>query len=93
MRAFKLGGGLGAGLQHLYALVIFHDAKTMQDVLAHGWGVTGKAEAAAKVGEAGDSGVMVVTLPGMSIYRFTQNGAAVGGAIDGAKVWKDEELN
>lgn len=93
MRALKLGGGLGVGIQDVRAVVVFHDAKVMADVLNHGWGVTGKAEAAAKVDDSGGAGAVVITLPGMSIYRMTQNGAMVGGAIEGAKVWKDEELN
>jgi hypothetical protein len=29
----------------------------------------------------------------MSIYRFTENGAMLGGAIEGAKIWMDKELN
>jgi lipid-binding SYLF domain-containing protein len=93
MRALKLGGGLGAGISDIYAVAVFHDAKTMNDVLRDGWSVTGKAEASAKVDDAGDSGVIVVTLPGMSIYRFTENGVMLGGAIEGAKVWPDKELN
>lgn len=93
MRALKLGGGLGVGIQDVRGVVVFHDAKVMQQVLDHGWGVTGKAEAAAKAGDSGGAGSVVITLPGMSIYRFTEKGAMVGGAIEGAKIWKDEELN
>ena len=93
MRALKLGGGLGVGVQDVRAIVVFHDAKVMDDVLDHGWGVTGKAEAAAKVDDKGNAGSVVITLPGMSIYRFTQQGVQVGGAVEGAKVWKDTELN
>lgn len=93
MRVLKLGGGLGVGAEGIRAVVVFHDRQTMLDLLDHGWGVTGRAEAAAKVGETGDSGAVVITLPGMSIYRFTQNGAMLGGAIEGTKVWKDKDLN
>ncbi|MBI1370979.1 MAG: hypothetical protein GC162_20285 [Planctomycetes bacterium] len=93
MRALKLGAGLGAGAQTVRVIVVFHDAKTMNDILDHGWSLTGRAEAAAKVGDVGDSGAVVIALPGMSIYRFTQTGAMAGGAIEGAKVWKDDELN
>jgi lipid-binding SYLF domain-containing protein len=93
MKAFKLGGGLGAGVADIRAVVVFHDSKTMYDVMEKGWGVTGKGSAAAKVGDQGAAGDTVVTLPGMSIYRFTENGVLLGGAIEGAKVWKDDELN
>ena len=93
MKALKLGGGLGAGVQSVNAVVVFHDSKTMYDVLRDGWGVTGKVDAAAKIGESGDAGAVVITLPGMSIYRFTNNGVMLGGAIEGTKVWPDKELN
>lgn len=96
MRALKLGGGLGAGIEDVYAIVVFTDPTVMRDMMQNGWGVTGKVKAAAKlndVGEVGDSGAVVITLPGMSIYRFTKNGAMVGGAIEGTKVWPDKELN
>ena len=93
MRALKLGGGLGAGITDVRAIVVFHDAAVMRDFVESGWGVTGRADAAAKVGEAGGAGGMVITLPGMTIYRFTENGVMLGGAIEGVKIWKDEELN
>lgn len=93
MRALKLGGGLGVGAEGVRAIVVFHDAKTMNDVINKGWGLTGKAEAAAKAGESGGSGAAVITLPGMSIYRFTGNGVMLSGAIEGVKLWKDEEIN
>lgn len=93
MRVFKLGGGLGVGAADVRAVVVFHDSKTMYDVIENGWGVTGKGTAAATVGDEGAAGDAVVTLPGMSIYRFTKNGVMLGGAIEGTKVWKDDELN
>jgi lipid-binding SYLF domain-containing protein len=93
MSAIKLGGGLGVGVSEVRAVVVFHDPKTMHDVIEHGWGVTAKGDAAAKVGDSGAAGAMVITLPGMSIYRFTKNGAMLGGAIEGTKIWKDESLN
>lgn len=93
MRAFKLGGGLGAGAQKLRAIVVFDNRQTMLDILNHGWGVTGRAEAAAKIEDEGNSGAVVATLPGMKIYRFTDTGLMLGGAIEGAKIWQDKELN
>ncbi|MCC6679846.1 MAG: hypothetical protein IT445_02990 [Phycisphaeraceae bacterium] len=93
MRALKLGAGFGAGAQTVRAIVVFNDAQTMHNVLDHGWSLNGRAEAAVKAGDIGDSAAIVIALPGMSIYRFAQNGVMVGGAIEGAKVWKDKELN
>ncbi len=93
MSAVKLGGGLGVGIADVRSVVVFHDPATMRQVIDHGWGVSGRADAAAKVGETGEAGAFVVTLPGMSIYRFTENGAMLGGAIEGTKIWKDAELN
>lgn len=93
MSALKLGGGLGVGISDVRAVVVFTDRQTMLGVLDHGLAATGKADAAAKSGTSGDARAMVITLPGMNIYRFTRNGAMLGGAIEGVKVWKDEELN
>jgi len=93
MSAVKLGGGLGVGVADVRAVVVFHDPQVMRNMIDHGWGATGKADAAAKVGDNGDAKSMVITLPGMSIYRFTENGAMLGGAVEGVKIWKDEDLN
>ncbi len=93
MSALKLGGGLGVGVVDVRAIVVFHDSKVLYDAIHHGWSATGKAEAAAKVGQTGEAGALVINLPGMTIYRFTKNGAMLGGAIEGVKIWQDEELN
>jgi lipid-binding SYLF domain-containing protein len=93
MSAVKLGGGLGVGISDVRAVVVFTDPGTLRNVVNHGWGVTGKVDAAAKVGDSGGAGAVVITLPGMTIYRFTRNGVMLGGAIEGTKIWQDEELN
>lgn len=93
MSALKLGGGLGAGIEDVRVVVVFHDAQTLHNVINNGWGVTGKAAASAKAGTQGDAQSMVVTLPGMSVYRFARNGAMLGGAVEGVKIWKDADLN
>lgn len=93
MSAVKLGGGLGVGLVDVRAVVVFTDPAVMRDFVELGWGVTGKAEAVAQTTTTGDQRSMVISLPGMSIYRFSKQGAMIGGAIEGTKVWKDPELN
>ena len=93
MRAIKLGGGLGVGAESVRAVVVSSAQLAVGVGVGDGVGVTGSAAAAAKVGDSGGSGAVVVTLPGMSIYRFTETGAMLGGAVQGVKIWPDEELN
>jgi len=93
MSAVKLGGGLGVGIVDVRAVVVFTDPAVMRNFVEQGWSVSGKAEAVAKTTQHGDQRTMVVSLPGMSIYRFSEQGAMVGGAIEGTKVWKDSDLN
>jgi hypothetical protein len=54
---------------------------------------SGLSNAAAKAGDSGGAGAIVIALPGTTIYRVTRNGVMLGGAIEGAKHWQGEELN
>ena len=55
MRMASLGGGLGMGVKDLRVVFIFNDASIMRQFLESGWQFGGKADASAKVKDAGVS--------------------------------------
>ena len=59
MKLLSLGGGIGAGLKDLRALIIFNDADTLQEFIGSGWHFGAQADAVAKSddkgGEIGES--------------------------------------
>lgn len=84
--------GAQIGLAESETLIVFESAKSMESFVNKGWefGGGGSAQAGAKgksVGEAGGGG------PGGAYYTLTKNGLQAGVAVEGAKFWKDKELN
>jgi lipid-binding SYLF domain-containing protein len=53
MSVTSIGGGVGAGLKDMQALVIFNDAATMREFVNSGWTFGAQADATAKAGEEG----------------------------------------
>lgn len=84
--------GAQIGLAESETLFIFQSEKSMKHFVDKGWegGGGGAMQAGAKgksVGEAGGGG------PGGGYYTLTKNGLQAGVAVEGAKFWKDKELN
>lgn len=92
MRAVKLGGGLGVGAATSRVVVVFNDPRTLHQFVTEGWSVNASGEGAVKAPDGGGAGT-TFTLPGMEIYRFTETGVMLSGAVAGVKVWRDDELN
>lgn len=92
MRAVKLGGGLGVGVATSRVIVVFNDPATLHKFVTEGWSVNASGEGAVKLPEGGGTGA-TFTLPGMEIYRFTDKGLMLSGAVAGVKIWADDELN
>ena len=84
--------GAQVGIAESETLIIFESEKSMKYFVDKGWegGGGGAAQAGAKgksVGEAGGGG------PGGGYYTLTKTGLQAGVAVEGAKFWKDKELN
>ena len=94
MSAFSAGAGFGAGIKGFRVIVVFQDRETMNEFVNEGWvfGASGTADAKSDTGGGTVSDAMSFG-EGMKVYTFTDTGLMAGASLDGAKVWKDEELN
>ena len=94
MSAFSAGAGFGAGIKGFRVIVVFQDRETMNEFVNEGWvfGVSGTADAKSDTGGSTVSDAMSFG-EGMKVYTFTDTGLMAGASLDGAKIWKDEELN
>jgi lipid-binding SYLF domain-containing protein len=86
--------GLQAGAAESETLIIFKNAKALQNFIDKGWeaGGGGAAQAGAggkSVGVAGGE----QAIADASYYTLTKNGLQAGVAVAGTKFWKDKELN
>jgi lipid-binding SYLF domain-containing protein len=92
MSMAKGSAGAQIGISESETLIIFHSAKTMKKFVDSGWtfGAGGAAQAGAGGKSAGKSGGGMYET---SYYTLTKNGLDVGLAAEGAKFWKDKELN
>ncbi|HAD42972.1 MAG TPA: hypothetical protein DCF97_07575 [Plesiomonas shigelloides] len=95
MRMMSVGAGVGLGIQDIRFVAIFHDRKTMQNFIQHGWDASAGANAAAKWKEKGDAGNQTVAADfnGVTIYQLTEHGLALQAMVQGYKYWPDDELN
>jgi lipid-binding SYLF domain-containing protein len=85
--------GLQVGASQNRTLIVFKDAKSMQQFIDKGWEFGGGGGAAAGVAgkDAGSGSGGAVS--GAEYYTLTPNGVQVGGAATGTKFWKSKELN
>lgn len=94
MKMGQASGGLDFGVKDYREVLVFKDAKTIEQFVDKGWEFSGQGSAVAtaegKGGavEAGASGK-----EGIEVYPMTKTGLAIGVAAAGRKYWKDDELN
>ncbi len=94
MQMAKGGVGIGLGAKDHNTVFVFHDEKSLNDFITTGLDLTGTADAAAKVGEKGDSlGGAADVMPGVRIYQLTDSGLIAQAMVQGTKYWRDETLN
>ncbi len=94
MQMAEGGVGLGLGAKDARTVFVFHDAKAFQDFKTTGLDMTGKADAAAKVGEKGAAvGGAADILPGVRVYQLTNTGLMAQAMVQGTKYWADADLN
>jgi len=94
MKMGEVGVGIGLGIKDFRALIIFHDAPTLDRFITSGWEFGADADIAAKVGDEGASEEAAGNIhKGMEVYQITKNGVALSATVSGTKYWLDEELN
>lgn len=93
MKMGEAGIGLGWGLKDFRAVLVFHDAATLEQFVSNGWQLGAHADAAAQAGDAGGSVGGEVLLDNITVYQMTESGLALQATIKGTRYWKDDELN
>ena len=94
MNMGSAGVGIGLGVKDFRGVFIFHNRKTLNNFLEHGWDFSGQADAAAKSSDKGAEGSVAATVVnGASIYQLTENGLALQATLQGTKYWKSDKLN
>jgi lipid-binding SYLF domain-containing protein len=94
MRMMSAGGGFGLGVKDFRVVFVFHSEMSYQKFLESGWDFSGQGDAAAAVGDKGDSVGMAATVTqGTSIYQITENGLALQVTLQGTKYYRDKDLN
>jgi lipid-binding SYLF domain-containing protein len=86
MNMAQASGGLDFGIKDYREVLVFNDAKTMDQFIDKGWEFA--AEGKGGMVEKGASGTGAI-----DVYPMTRTGLAVGVAATGRKYWKDKDLN
>ncbi|MFO0233737.1 MAG: YSC84-related protein [Burkholderiales bacterium] len=93
MRVAQASAGAQIGAAQNETLLVFPTKKAVTDFVEKGWvaGASGGGTAGA-AGKTGGSAGGTAT-GGITSYTMTKNGVQAGGAVEGAKYWKDKALN
>ncbi len=94
MKMAGLGVGLGAGVRDMRLILIFNKKHDFDTFVDDGWDFSGQAGVAAQSDEQGDhvNATKSVDLD-IITYQLTKAGLSIEATIEGAKFWKDEDLN
>ncbi len=94
MKVAQASAGVQIGIAESETLFIFKNVAGMNQFVGKGWtaGGTGGAQVGADGKSAGPATGEMSTA-GAQMYTLTQNGLRAGVAAEGAKFWKDEDLN
>ena len=94
MNMAQAGGGLDFGIKQYREVLVFKDAKTLQQFVDKGWEFGGSATAtAAAGGKGGTADTTEMKSGAIAVYPMTNTGLAAGVSAAGRKYWKDDELN
>jgi lipid-binding SYLF domain-containing protein len=87
-------GGVEFGIKDYREVLVFKDAKTMQEFVNNGWQFGGTVQAgAAAEGKGAQAAKSEDSTGQISVYPMTKTSLAVGVAIGPRKYWKDSDLN
>jgi lipid-binding SYLF domain-containing protein len=94
MKMISVGAGLGIGAKDYRVVFAFERPEALAKFVDSGWDASGQADAAAKAGKDGGaySGAATVA-PGVWVYQITKNGLALQLTLQGAKYYKNDDLN
>lgn len=94
MKMFSLGCGFGLGVRDFRAVFVFAEQHNIKKFIESGWGFGGQANAVLRLGEVG-GGVAAAgeVVPGITLYKLTENGVALQATIQGTKIWANDTLN
>lgn len=88
------GIGVGIGAKDYNTVFIFENQKAYNDFTKTGLDLTGTVDAAAKIGEKGDSlSGAADAIPGVRVYQMTDAGLVAQAMLQGTKYWRDDTLN
>jgi lipid-binding SYLF domain-containing protein len=93
MRVAQASAGAQIGAAQNETLILFPTKKAVTDFVEKGWvaGASGGGTAGAAGRTGGSAGGLATG--GVSTFTMTKNGVQAGGAVEGAKYWKDKALN
>ena len=94
MNMGQASGGFDFGIKQYREVLVFKDAKTLQQFVDKGWEFGGTATAAAAAGgKGGSADDTQISGAAIQVYAMTNTGLAAGVSAAGRKYWKDDELN
>ena len=94
MNMGQAGGGFDFGIKQYREVLVFKDAKTLDQFVNKGWEFGGSASATAAAGGKGGTAEDTQVASGaIQVYPMTSTGLAAGLSVAGRKYWKDNELN
>jgi lipid-binding SYLF domain-containing protein len=94
MNVGKASAGFQVGLAEQDTLIVFKSGKALHQFVDKGWEFGGGgAISAGAGGHTAGGGTGEQTIADAMTYTLTKNGLDVGGALQGAKFWKDKDLN
>lgn len=94
MNMAQASGGFDFGVKQYREVLVFKDAKTLDQFVDKGWEFGGSASATAAAGGKGGTAEDTQVAGGaIQVYPMTSTGLAAGMAVAGRKYWKDDALN
>jgi len=94
MNMAQASGGFDFGVKQYREVLVFKDAKTLQQFVDMGWEFGGSATATAGAdGKGATADNTEIKTGAIQVYPLTGTGLAAGVSVAGRKYWKDEALN
>ena len=94
MNMAQASGGFDFGVKQYREVLVFKDAKTLQQFVDKGWEFGGSATATAAAGGKGATADDTQIKTGaIQVFPLTGTGLAAGVSVAGRKYWKDDALN